>query len=61
MSLTADRLLTAEELAERWAVRKERVWRLTREGKLPVVNLGGRNKRYRLDAIEEFERTGGLA
>lgn len=60
MSITASQLLTADQLAERWQVTKPHVWRLTREDKLPVVRLGGRNLRYRLEAIEEFERQGGL-
>jgi excisionase family DNA binding protein len=34
------------------------VYRLTRDGKIPVVKLG-RYYRYRLDAIESFE-LGGL-
>jgi excisionase family DNA binding protein len=48
------RLLTAEQLAERWQVPKSHVYRLTRDGKIPVVELG-RYYRYRLDAIERFE------
>jgi len=48
------RLLTAEDLAERWAVPKSHVYRLAREGRIPVVELG-RYKRFRLDAIERFE------
>lgn len=60
MSITASHLLTADQLAERWQVTKRHVWYLTREGKLPTVKLGGRNYRYRLDAIEAFEVGGGL-
>lgn len=40
------RLLTAEEVADALGVSKERVWQLTREGKLPAVRLGGRTYRY---------------
>jgi excisionase family DNA binding protein len=47
-------LLTAEQVAERWQVPKSQVYRLTRDGKIPVVELG-RYYRYRLDAIERFE------
>jgi excisionase family DNA binding protein len=50
-----EQLLRAEELAERWQVPVSHVYRLTREGKVPVVKLG-RYYRYRLDAIEEFEK-----
>jgi len=55
-----DRLLTAEELAARWQVKTSHVWRLTREGRLPVVELG-RYKRYRMQAVQEFEASGGTA
>jgi excisionase family DNA binding protein len=48
-------LLTAEQLAERWQVRESHVYRLAREGKIPVVELG-RYKRFRLEAIEAFEK-----
>ena len=36
----------------------DQVYRLTRDGKLSTVRLG-RYYRYRLDAIESFEREGG--
>jgi excisionase family DNA binding protein len=52
------RLLTAEELAERWAVKPSQVYRLTRDGAVSAVKLG-RYYRYRLEAIEAFEREGG--
>lgn len=48
------RLLTADELAERWQVPKAHVYRLTRDGAIPAVKLG-RYYRYRLDAIERWE------
>lgn len=54
------RLLTANEVAARWQVPSAHVYRLAREGKLPTVELG-RYRRWRLDAIEEFERSGGCA
>jgi excisionase family DNA binding protein len=47
-------LLTAEQLAARWQVPTSHVYRLAREGKIPVVELG-RYRRFRLDAIEWFE------
>jgi len=50
----SERLLTAEQLAERWQVKAAHVYRLTREGAIPAVKLG-RYYRYRLDAIERFE------
>lgn len=48
------RLLTADELAERWQVAKGHVYALTRRGQIPTVKLG-RYYRYRLEAIEEWE------
>ena len=47
-------LLTADQLAERWQVPKSHVYRLTREGAIPTVQLG-RYYRYRLDALERWE------
>ena len=55
---TPGRLLTAEDLAERWQVTSAHVYRLTRDGAIPAVKLG-RYYRYRLDTIEAFE-TGTL-
>jgi excisionase family DNA binding protein len=52
-----DRLMTAEELAERWQVLKGHVYELTRRGEIPAVKLG-KYYRYRLDAIERFELDG---
>lgn len=51
------RLLTPEDLAERWQVSKAHVYRLTREDRIPTVKLG-RYYRYRLDAIERYELEG---
>jgi excisionase family DNA binding protein len=48
------RLLTAEELAERWQVAKAHVYRLAREGRIPTVAIG-RYYRFRLSSIEAWE------
>lgn len=53
-------LLTAGQLAERWQVRTSHVYRLAREGKIPTIELG-RYRRWRLEAIEQFERDGGVS
>jgi excisionase family DNA binding protein len=53
-NVTAQRLLTADQLAERWQIPRSHVYRLTREAKIPAVRLG-KYYRYRLDAIEAFE------
>jgi excisionase family DNA binding protein len=57
--MSAGQLLTADQLAERWQVPKSHVYRLAREGKIPVVVLG-RYYRFRLDQIEAWELTGAL-
>jgi excisionase family DNA binding protein len=57
-TVAGDRLLTAEELAERWQVSVDQVYRLAKAGRAPAVKLG-RYYRFRLDAVEQFERNGG--
>jgi excisionase family DNA binding protein len=52
------RPLTPDELAERWSVGVSQVYRLTREGVLPVVRVG-RYYRYRVADVEEWEQKGG--
>jgi excisionase family DNA binding protein len=47
-------LLTAEQLAERWQVAPTHVYRLARDGYIPVVRLG-KYYRFRLDQIERWE------
>jgi excisionase family DNA binding protein len=56
--VTAARLFDADALAQRWAVPNSHVYRLAREGRLPCVELG-RYRRFTVEAIEEFERSGG--
>ena len=57
MSANAARiLLTAEQLAQRWQVTKEWVYRNRKELHIPTINLGG-NVRFALDDIENFENT----
>jgi excisionase family DNA binding protein len=51
----ASRLLTAAQVAERWQVPSSAVYRLARAGAIPTVELG-RYRRWRLDAIEAYER-----
>jgi excisionase family DNA binding protein len=50
------RLLTAEQLADRWQVPKSHVYRLAREKRIPTVELG-RYRRFSLQAIEQFEQS----
>ena len=49
-------LLTADQLAERWQIPTSHVYRLAREGRIPCVELG-RYRRFRLDAVEQFEQS----
>ncbi len=49
-------LLTAAQLAIRWQVPKSHVYRLAREGAIPVVELG-RYRRFHPDAINQFEQS----
>lgn len=53
------KLLTAEQLADRWQVPPSHVYRLAREGKIPTVKLG-RYYRFRPDLIEAWELGGKL-
>jgi excisionase family DNA binding protein len=54
----SQRLLTAEQVAERWQVPRSQVYRLAREGKLPAVAIG-RYYRFRVAALTEWEQRGG--
>jgi excisionase family DNA binding protein len=60
LASTTARLLTPEQLAERFGVLKSQVYRLAREGDLPCVRIG-RYVRFRLEDVEQFERDGGVA
>jgi excisionase family DNA binding protein len=53
-----EQLLTAEQLAARWQVKPSTIYSLTRRGAIPTVRLG-RLYRFRLAAIEDYERAGG--
>jgi excisionase family DNA binding protein len=48
------RLLTADELGQRWQVRAQHVYALARDGDLPHVRIG-RYVRFRLESIEVWE------
>jgi excisionase family DNA binding protein len=50
----AARLLTAEQLADRWQVSKAQVYRLARDSRIPTVAIG-RYYRFRVSAIEAWE------
>ena len=48
-------ILTPEELADRWRVPRSQIYRLSRAGAIPLIQVG-RYYRYRLELIEEYER-----
>jgi excisionase family DNA binding protein len=48
-----DRLLTAEEVAERLGMRTDWVWAQARAGRIPHVRLG-RYRRFRESALEAW-------
>jgi excisionase family DNA binding protein len=48
-----DKLLTAEEVAERLRVNTEWVWAQARKGRIPHVRLG-RYRRFRESAVEAW-------
>jgi excisionase family DNA binding protein len=50
-----DRLLTAEEVAERLGMRTDWVWAQARAGRIPHVRLG-RYRRFRESALEAWLR-----
>jgi excisionase family DNA binding protein len=49
-------IITAEQLAKRWGVTSDWIYAKCRAGKLPKIPLPGKYVRFRLDAIEAFER-----
>jgi excisionase family DNA binding protein len=55
MPNTRVRILTVSEMSEYLNVHRTTIYRLLREGKLPGFRLGG-NWRFRLDAIEQWQR-----
>lgn len=46
-----EKLLTAHELAELLNLSVETIWRYTRQGRIPVVELGAKQYRYRKDDV----------
>ena len=56
---TPGRLLTAEDLAQRWQLPTSWIYAATRDGRIPAVRLG-RYRRFRVSAIEAFEADGGV-
>ena len=59
MSAPERRLLRAEEVAMRYSVSRNYVYKCAREGKLPSVRLG-RIVRFDPLLLEEFDKKGGF-
>ena len=49
-----ERLVTANDLAERWGVHRDSVYRIPKE-LLPYLKLGPRTRRYRWADVVEYE------
>ncbi|MVO18578.1 helix-turn-helix transcriptional regulator [Parasedimentitalea huanghaiensis] len=48
--------LSVDQVAARFSVSKDSIWRWRRDGEFPApVKLGGRTTRWRLSEIEEWE------
>ncbi len=51
MTANDDQLVTARALADMFDLSVETIWRYTREGKIPYVEVGGRQYRYRVKEV----------
>lgn len=50
------------DLAKRYSVSRNTIWRWSKEGRLPSpVRIGPSVTRWRLDDVEKFERDQGMA
>lgn len=55
-SNTSNLYLSVEQVAKRFSVSKDTIWRWKRNGEFPApVKLGGTTTRWRLSDIEEYE------
>jgi len=50
------KLLTCEQVAERYGISVETVWEWVRNGKLPAIAISTRRYRIRPEDLEAFER-----
>ena len=56
-----EKLLTAQELAEILSLSVDTIWRYTRQKKIPVVELGEKQYRYKKEAVLAVLAMGGLS
>ena len=54
--MSLDRLLTAEQVADRYQLPVSQIYRLIRAGTLPAVKLG-KYYRYAVAALEHYEQS----
>lgn len=60
-AVTAGFYLSVEQVAARYNVSKDTIWRWSREGNFPKpMKLGGMTSRWRLQDIEAWEGTCGF-
>jgi predicted DNA-binding transcriptional regulator AlpA len=52
---TPEKLVTANELADRWSVHRDSVYRIP-HSQLPYLKLGPRTRRYRWSEVLEYEQ-----
>lgn len=57
-AVAASIYLSVEQVAARYNVSKDTIWRWRREGEFPKpIRLGGKTSRWRLSEIEAWEAT----
>jgi excisionase family DNA binding protein len=57
--MSFERLLTVKEVGEILNLKPARIYELTREKKIPFIQIGERQYRYSRQAIENFIAQGG--
>lgn len=50
-----DSLITAAEIAERWGVHRDTVYRIPGD-RLPFLKLGANTRRYRWEDVKKYEK-----
>ena len=54
-----EKLKTAKEISEKLNLKPARIWELTRERKIPFVQIGERQYRYSETALMKWIESGG--
>lgn len=50
-------MLTEKELMARWKVGRTTIWQMRTSGKLPFATMIGRQWRYPIKKVEEYEQS----